>query len=146
MVAKVLGLVAALVVSSSFAVAQYTGGGTGTGGTGSTTPTYTSRSYSNKGAIIGGVAAGMAGAGLLYWRLHKRATVVGCVGQNGNTLLSENNNQTYTVTTDKGVDLKPGDRVEVSGKRTGKKTDLALKVDKLRKDFGSCKQEVGQVR
>ena len=82
----------------------------------------------------------MAG-GLLLWHVHKRATIVGCVGPNARTLASEKNNQTYSLTSEKGVDLKPGERVKVSGKKIGKNEDLALDVDHLRQDYGSCKQQ-----
>jgi hypothetical protein len=142
MLTKLFALATVLAVCSISAVAQY-GGGTG-GGTssGSTAPTYTSRSYGSKGAIIGGVVGGAALAGgLLWWHAHKRATVVGCVGPHASTLLSEKNNQTYSITSEKGVDLKPGERVKVSGKKIGKNADLALEVDQLRKDYGSCTQQ-----
>jgi hypothetical protein len=143
MISKLLALVTVVAVCAISAVAQYGGGG-GTGGMtpGTTSPTYTNRSYSSKGAIIGGVAGGAALAGgLLLWHSHKRATLVGCVGPNGSTLRSEKNNQTYSITAEKGVELKPGDRVKVSGKKIGKNADLALDVDHLRKDYGSCQQQ-----
>jgi hypothetical protein len=144
MVAKFLSLVTLFALCTISAAAQVYGGGGGTGGgtPGSTTPTYTNRSYSNKGAIIGGVAGGAALAGgLLLWHAHKRATMVGCVGPNASTLVNEKNKQTYSITADKGVDLKPGERVKVSGKKIGKNDNLALQVDHLRKDYGSCQQQ-----
>ncbi len=141
MLRKLFTLVTVLAVCTITAVAQYGGGGGGGTMPGSTSPTYTPHSYSSNGAIIGGVVGGAALAGgLLLWHAHKRATVVGCVGPDASTLLSEKKNQTYSITTDKGVDLKPGDRVKVSGKKIGKNADLALEVDHLRKDYGSCKQ------
>ena len=59
---------------SNLAVAQYGGGG-GMGGGMPGSPTYTPHgSYSNKGAIIGGVVGGAAViGGLLYWKHHNRA-------------------------------------------------------------------------
>lgn len=139
---KLLALVTVVAMCAVSAVAQYGGGtgGTATGGAG--TPGYTPRTYSSKAAIIGGVAGGAALAGgLLLWHAHKRATLVGCVGPNGSTLMSEKNNQTYSITSEKGVDLKPGDRVKVSGKKIGNHSELALDVDHLRKDYGSCQQQ-----
>ena len=141
MLAKFLSLVTVLAICTISAFAQYTGG---TGGTtpGSTGPAYTPRSYSSKGPIIGGVVGGAAlVGGLLLWHAHKRATVVGCVGPNATTLMSEKNKQTYSITANNGVDLKPGDRVKVSGKKIGKNDDLALQVDHLRKDYGSCQEQ-----
>ena len=142
MLTRFFTLMTVLAVCTFSAFAQY-GGGTGGGTTGGTTaPGYTPRTYSSKAAIIGGVAGGAALAGgLLLWRAHKRATLVGCVGPNGSTLMSEKNNQTYSITAEKGVDLKPGDRVKVSGKKIGNHSDLALDVDHLRKDYGSCQQQ-----
>ena len=141
MLSRVLSLITVIAMCTISAVAQY-GGGTGGGTMGSTSPAYTPHSYSNTGAIVGGVVGGAALAGgLLLWHAHKRATVVGCVGPNASTLQSEKNNQTYSITAEKGVDLKPGERVKVSGKKIGKKAELALDVDHLRKDYGSCKQE-----
>jgi hypothetical protein len=142
MATKLLVLVTLVAMCALSAVAQYGGGtgGTGTGAAG--TPGYTPRTYSSKAAIIGGVAGGAALAGgLLLWHAHKRATVVGCVGPNGSTLMSEKNKQTYSIVSEKGVDLKPGDRVKVSGKKIGNHSDLALDVDHLRKDYGSCQQQ-----
>jgi uncharacterized membrane protein len=58
--------VALIIGVSNLAVAQYGGGGGGTGGGMPGSPTYNpSRSYSNKGAIIGGVA--VCGAGVCWW-------------------------------------------------------------------------------
>lgn len=136
---KILSVVV-LIAASTLSFAQYGGGGTGAG----TTPnsTYTPRSYGSKGAVIAGVAGGVAAAGLLYWHFHhKRATMVGCIGEGGKTLRNEKDDQTYTITADKEINLKPDERVEISGKRIGKGADHALKVDRLHKDLGSCKQE-----
>src|SRR5437870_8035443 len=73
---RAIALIAGL---DNLAVAQYGGGGGGGGMPGS--PTYNPHSsYSNKGAIIGGTAGGAAAVGgLLYWRHHNRAKLVGCV-------------------------------------------------------------------
>jgi len=85
---------------STLAVAQYGGGG-GMGGGGTPgSPTYTLHGiYSSKGAIIGGIAGGAAaGAGLLYWKLHNRAKLEGCAAGDGDKLVSEKDNQTYSLT------------------------------------------------
>ena len=91
---------AVIVGVSNLAVAQYgAGGGGGMGGSAMPgSPTYNPNgSYSNKGAIIGGVAGGAAAiGGLLYWKHHHRAKLQGCVGGNGDKLVSEKDNKTYS--------------------------------------------------
>jgi hypothetical protein len=144
---KFLSVVVVLAICSTIAFAQqYPGGGGGGGGTGMGGSPSSTRSYSSKGPIIGGVAGGAAAAGLIYWQLHKRKTVIGCVGGDGNTLVSEKDNRTYKVKS-KGVALKANQRVEVSGKQFGTGDDLSLEVRQLRKEYGSCKpEEVGLAR
>ncbi len=104
-------------------------------------PTYNPhRSYSNKGAIIGGIVGGAAAVGgLLYWRHHNRAKLVGCVSGNGDTLVSEKDNQTYSLSNQQGESLKPGERVELLG--TKAKNDVGeptFEVKKMNKDLGMC--------
>ena len=105
----------ALVVSiSGTAAAQYPGAGGGT----SNYPGGTRPSYGSKGAVIGGVAAGAAvGAGLLYWKLHNRTKLQGCVAGEGDKLISEKTDQTYNLTNMQQQSLKPGERVELVGKK-----------------------------
>ena len=105
----------ALVVSiSGTAAAQYPGSGGGT----SNYPGGSRPSYGSKGAVIGGVAAGAAvGAGLLYWKLHNRTKLQGCVAGEGDKLITEKTNQTYILTNKQQQSLKPGERVELVGKR-----------------------------
>jgi hypothetical protein len=133
-------LAAALIFGvSTLAVAQYGGGGGGGGMPG--TPGYTPHgSYSSKGAIIGGVAGGAAvGAGLLYWKLHSRAKLQGCVAGDGDKLVSEKDNQTYSLTSKQGETLKAGERVELLGKKTRNASgEPMFEVHKMSKDFGSC--------
>src|SRR5207302_7303307 len=105
---------------SSLAVAQYGGGGGMGGGSMPGSPTYSPHgSYSSQGAIIGGIAGGAAvGAGLLYWKLHNRAKLQGCLSGAGDKLVSEKDNQTYSLTNKQDQTLKPGERVELLGKKT----------------------------
>jgi hypothetical protein len=50
--------------------------------------------YGSKGAIIGGVAGGATAlAGSLYWKLHNRAKLRGCVTGNGDRLVNEKDSQ-----------------------------------------------------
>jgi hypothetical protein len=117
---------------SGTAIAQYPGGGGGTGGG------Y--GSYGSKGAVIGGVAAGAAaGAGLLYWKFHNRAKLEGCVAGSGDKLVSEKDNQTYNLANKQNETLKPGERVELLGKRLKDASgDPTFEVHKMSRDLGQC--------
>ena len=121
-----------LALVSATAVAQYPSGG-GTGGTGS----YPR--YGSKGAVIGAVAGGAAAAGLLYWKFHNRTKVQGCLAGNGDKLVSEKNNHTYNLTNKQNETLKPGERVELLGKKANDSSGEPLfEVHKLSKDLGQC--------
>lgn len=126
---------------SSLASAQYGGGG-GMGGGMPGSPTYNPhRSYSNKGAIIGGVAGGAAlVGGLLYWRHHHNsAKLQGCLTGNGDKLVSEKDNQTYSLSNPQNETFKSGDRVQLRGKlMTSDAGEPAFEVRKLSKDLGQC--------
>ena len=119
----------ALVPTAAFA--QYPGGGTGSTGS------YPS--YGSKGAVIGAVAGGTAAAGLLYWKFHKRAKMQGCLAGSGDKLVNEKDNQTYSLTNKQSETLKPGERVELLGKK-GKDASggPTFEVHKMSKDLGQC--------
>jgi len=134
---------------SNLAVAQYGGGG-GMGGGMPGSPTYTPHgSYSNKGAIIGGIAGGAAViGGLLYWKHHNRAKLQGCVAGGGDKLVNEKDNQTYSLSNPQNETLKPGERVELSGKKakddgSGEPT---FEVHKMSKDLGQCTPTTAEQR
>jgi len=142
MLNKVLRSVLALgliVGVSSLAVAQYGGGGGMGGGGMPGNPAYNpNRSYSNKGAIIGGVAGGAAAiGGLLYWRHHKRARLQGSVSGNGDKLVSEKDNHTYSLTNMQTHPLKCGESVElVDEKVTDARGEPTFEVHTMNKDLG----------
>ena len=127
---SVLALTLASLISGT-AMAQYPGGGTGSG------------SYGSKAAIIGGVAAGSAvGVGLIYWKLHNRARVQGCVSDGGDKLVSDNHTYTLTNTNDQ---VRAGDRVELLGKKTVDKSgEPTFEVYKMTRSLGQCTATTAQ--
>jgi hypothetical protein len=133
--------VALLVLVPAAAFAQYPGGG-GTGAAGS----YPS--YGSKGKVIGAAVAGTAvGAGLLYWKLHNRAKVQGCVAANGDKLVTEKDNHTYNLTNKQHETLQPGERVELVGKKTKDSSGEPLfEVHKLSKSLGQCTTTTAEQR
>src|SRR5438874_11966494 len=140
-----LSLALALIFSiSGSAAAQYPGSGGGT----SNYPGGTRPSYGSKGAVIGGVAAGAAvGAGLLYWKLHNRTRLQGCVAGEGDKLISEKTNQTYNLTNKQQQSLKPGERVELLGKKAKDSLgEPTFEVHKMSKDLGQCAATTAEQR
>jgi hypothetical protein len=126
---------------STLAVAQYGGGGGMGGGGMPGSPTYAPHgTYSSKRAIIGGIAGGAtAGAGLLYGKPHNRAKLEGCVAGDGDRLVSEKDNQTYSLTSKQSEPLKPGERVERQGKKVNNDSgEPMFEVHKMTKDLGQC--------
>ncbi len=136
-----LGICLTTVLASS-ALAQY-GGGTGTGTPG--TPGYVApKSGYGSGKAIGiGVGAAAAGAGVLFLALHHRGAVTGCVRQtdDGLRLVDEKKNKSYALEAG-SVDLKPGDRVELKGKKSsGNDGAEMFEPTKVVKSLGSCSAE-----
>ena len=105
-----------------------------------TYPAGTHPGYSAKGAAIGAVAGGaVAGVGLLYWKLHNRATLQGCVAGDGDKLVNEKDNQTYSLTNKQNLTLKTGERVELLGKKAKDNAgEPIFEVQKMSKDLGQC--------
>ena len=125
---RVIVALALMSSLSATAVAQYGGSGS-TPGDGS------------KGAVIGGAVAGAAaGAGLLYWKLHKRSKLQGCITGDGDKLVNEKDNQIYLLTNTQKQTLKTGERFELLGKRTKADSgELGFEVHKMSKDLGQCR-------
>lgn len=133
------GISLALALAGT-AFAQYGGGGgmgTGTTGTGSTG--YGSPSYGSGKAIGIGVGVAAAGAGALYLALHHAGSVTGCVqsGDDGLTLVDDKK-KSYRLMSG-GLDLVPGERVELRGKKSqAGATGQSFQPKKLVKNLGSC--------
>lgn len=121
------------------ACAQYGGGG----GTppGSSTPGYSAPSggYGNGKAIGIGVGAAAAGAGLLYYTLHHRGSVSGCVvATDDKVSLVDKKNRAYLIVPGT-VPLKVGERVQLQGRKAKDEAGaLTLQPTKLVKSLGTC--------
>lgn len=140
----VLGIALGLAVSAA-GFAQYNGN-PGMGGTGGTTPggVYTppKGGYSSStGAAIGGAAA--AGVVVAYLVMRSRRSTVGCVEKSGNGLKFVTNKNKKTYSLDAGsLDLKPGERVKLTGKKVKDSSGAAeFTAKKLVKEYGSCEAQ-----
>ena len=137
-----LGIALTLLLSSP-AFAQYGGGTGGTGTTGMPgTPGYSSPGYGSGKAIGIGVGAAAAGAVVLYVALHHhhQTSVTGCVqsSDSGLSLADEKNKRTFSLVS-AGADLKPGERVEVAGKKSAGPGGVeSFQATKLVKNLGAC--------
>jgi hypothetical protein len=138
-----LGICLATFLASS-AFAQYGGGGTGMGTGTPGTPGYVApkNGYGSGKAIGIGVGAA-AGVGVLFVALHHHGAVTGCVRQtdDGLRLVDEKKNKSYALESG-SVDLKPGDRVELKGKKSsGSGGAQMFEPTKVVKSLGSCGAE-----
>jgi len=109
-------------------------------GPGPGAPSMPRPSYGSNGPAIAGATAGGAAAlgGILYWK-HTHAKLSGCVAGDGDKLVGDKDNQTYSLINKHGETLKPGERVELVGKKS--KNDAGeprFEVHKTSKDLGAC--------
>jgi hypothetical protein len=143
----VLGMALGLAVAPA-GFAQYgPGGSPGMGGTssGTTSGVYTppKGGYSSTtGIAIGAAAAAGATAG--YFFMRSRKAMVGCVEKSaeGVHLMNQKNNKAYAL--DAGtLDLKPGERVKLKGKKTkGDSGAPHFAATKLVRDYGPCDSHI----
>ena len=135
----------ALVVASQ-ASAQYGGGGGGTGGGTPGTPGYTAPGggYGSGKAIGIGVGAAAGGATVLFLVLHHHGAITGCVrpGSDGLRLVDEKKNKSYALASD-SIALKPGEIVQVKGKKSSDNGALSFQATKVVKSLGSCSVDSG---
>ncbi len=125
----------------AFAQAPY--GGTGTSGTG--TGGTSTGSYGSGAAIGIGVGAAAA-VGIAILALHGHASMVGCVqsASEGNALVDEKDKRSYSLA-GSSMSLKPGQRVEVKGKKTKDSSgNRVFQVQKVARIYGSCNGESAQ--
>jgi hypothetical protein len=92
-----------------------------------------------------GIAIGAIGAGIgigIYYAVHHNHSLTGCVisGADGLQLQSRGDQQTYLLVGDV-AGIKPGERIHVSGKKAKAANGAGPQfiVEKLGKDYGSCK-------
>jgi hypothetical protein len=95
---------------------------------------------------IAGVAAGIAGAGAaigigVFYAVHHGHSLTGCTvsGSNGLELVNQGDHATWRLVGEVN-DIKPGERVHVSGKKEKKAgaDPGQFLVEKVSKDFGPC--------
>ncbi|PYV70004.1 MAG: hypothetical protein DMG97_20430, partial [Acidobacteria bacterium] len=73
------------------------------------------------------------------WKLHSRAKLQGCLSDGGDKLVTEKDNQTYNLTNKQNQSLKPGERVELLGKKAKDTAgEPTFEVRKMSKDLGQC--------
>ena len=91
-----------------------------------------------------GIAAIGAGIGIgVFYAVHHGHSINGCAssGPNGLELQNRGDRQTYALI-GQVADIKPGDRVRVSGKKEKKDgAPQQFLVEKLNRDFGPCKAQ-----
>jgi hypothetical protein len=98
---------------------------------------------------VAGVAAVIAGVGVgiglgVYFAIRHSHSLTGCAvaGANGLEFQNRGDQQTYALI-GQVADIKPGDRVRVSGKNEKKASaPQQFLVEKLNKDFGACKAQL----
>jgi hypothetical protein len=139
-----LGICLTAFLASS-ALAQYGGGGTGMGTGTPGTPGYVApKSGYGSGKAIGiGVGAAAGAGAALFLIMHHHGAVTGCVRQtdDGLRLVDEKKNKSYALEPG-SVDVKPGDRVELKGKKSTANSGSAMfEPTKLVKSLGSCGAE-----
>jgi uncharacterized membrane protein len=137
-ISRILRSAVVIIAASGCALAQYgPGGGTG-GGTSGGTYNPGSRSYGH-GALIGGIVAGGAGAGVLLLALHHHRhaamAVVGCVAPDGKTLTADKGKKTYELA---GAPVTAGEHVSLVAKRTKGGSGDELEVLSVKQDLGQC--------
>jgi hypothetical protein len=109
------------------------------------TPVKANGFPSAAGFIAGAVAAVAAVVIVTVVVVHeasKTRRITGCVksGENGMSLMNETDKRTYMLSGNT-IDVKPGDRVTLQGKKVkpkGADKPLAWEVKKETKDFGAC--------
>ncbi len=132
--------VALALLMSGPAFAQYSGG---TMGGAATTGGYVPPKGGYKTSTGVGIAAGAAaGAGILYYVMHSRNRLAGCVqsSNDGLSLVDDKHNQTYSLEGADG-DVKAGERVQLKGKKVKDSSGAqSFQVRSVVRHLGSCQE------
>ncbi len=119
------------------ALAQYGGGGTPVGSSSS----GSGYSSGSKAKVIGIVAGAAAAGGVIFWLMHRQATVNGCTqAVDGGLAIHTIHHHTYILDTHKlTADIPAGSRVTLQGKKTKSKSGKReFEVMKIKHDYGAC--------
>ena len=134
---------AAILLLSTVAFAQYSGGGMG-GATGSpaSSGTYApgTPGYGHGKAFGIGVGAAAVGVGAVYLMTHRGSKVTGCteMADDGLHLTDDKTKRTLALLLGP-ANVKAGERVELKGKiRKNAAGDQSFLVKRVEKDFGEC--------
>jgi hypothetical protein len=85
--------------------------------------------------------------GLLYWKHHNRAKLQGCLAGSGDKVVNEKDNQTYSLSNRQNESLKPGERVELLGKKAKDDSgEPVFEVHKMSQDLGQCTATTAEQR
>jgi microcystin-dependent protein len=128
---------------ASSALAQYGGGGGMGMGTPGTPGYVAPKNGYGSGKAVGIGVGTAAGVGVAFLALHHHGAVTGCVRQtdDGLRLVDEKKNKSYALEAG-SVDVKPGDLVELKGKRSsGNGGAQMFEPTKMIKNFGTCGPE-----
>jgi hypothetical protein len=106
-------------------------------------PTSNGTASKNMSVVGPGVAGGvLAGDTRLYLarRGHHRSYLVGCVtpSSDGNKMLNEKGQRTYSLLASNGLALERGKRLKVYGKKLPGSGRLMFDVQGLGQDYGNC--------
>lgn len=111
-------------------------------GAGTSAGSSSSRRASTSVATAGVVGGVLAGGTLLYLARYKhhRDYIVGCVtpSSDGNKMLNEKDQRTYSLLTSNGLALERGKRLKVYGKKLRSPGRLLFDVQGLAQDYGDC--------
>ncbi len=140
-ISRVLGTSACMLISASVSAQMCNTCSPPTGP--GPSPTSTGPAGTNMSAVGAGVAGGVVAGGVLLYlarRGHHRSYLVGCVApsSDGNKMLNEKDQRTYSLLASNGLALERGKRLKVYGKKLRSSGRLMFDVQGLGQDYGSC--------
>ena len=141
-ISRVLGTSACILISATVSAQMCNTCSPGPAGPGPS-PTSSGTAGKSMSVVGAGVAGGVvAGGTLLYLarRGHHRNYLVGCVtpSSDGNKMLNEKDQRTYSLLASNGLALERGKRLKVYGKKLRGSGRLMFDVQGLGQDYGNC--------